>query len=107
MQECLTPDITVTRGASVGARASITSVEWRGMRCLVDAVARGGVVHADLRLKRASGDSVVVTSKPLDEGFATLLLDGDEHEDAELVLVLVDEGGIILAHKPTRVGEST
>ena len=107
VQECLTPDITVTRGASVGAQASITSIEWRGMRCLVDADSRGGVINADLRLHRASGESVVLTSKPLDEGTATLLLDGDEHEDADLVLVLVDEGGIILAHKPTRVGEST
>ncbi|MBT3498240.1 MAG: BREX-1 system phosphatase PglZ type B, partial [Gemmatimonadales bacterium] len=107
VQECLTPDITVTRGASVGAQASITSIEWRGMRCLVDADSRGGVINADLRLHRASGESVVLTSKPLDEGTATLLLDGDEHEDADLVLVLVDEGGIILAHRPTRVGEST
>jgi hypothetical protein len=107
VQECLTPDIIITRDASVGARASITSVAWRGMRCLVDAEAQGGVVRADLRLARASGDSVVATPKPLDKGFASLVLDGDEHEDAALVLVLVDEGGTILAHRPTRVGEST
>jgi hypothetical protein len=31
-------------------------------------------------------------------------LAGDEHEEAQLVLVLVDDADRILAHRPTRAG---
>lgn len=106
VQECLTPDITVIRGEPGGARASITSVTWLQMRCVVVGESSGDDVLADLRLARPSGESVVLRPKKLEDGSASLVLAGDEHEDATLVLVLVDESDTILAHRSTRVGEN-
>jgi hypothetical protein len=106
VQECLTPDISVTRGETGGARASITSVMWRQLRCVVEGESSGSDVFADLRLARPSGESVVVSPKKLEDGSASLVLAGDEHEDAPLTLVLVDDGGTILAHRSTRAGEN-
>ena len=105
VQECLTPDLTVRRAAGAEPVASITSITWRGLRCFVEGHAQGGSVLADLRLERPSGPSVVVAHKPLDDdGSVSLVLAGDEHEEAALVLVLLDEGGSILTQRPTRVG---
>jgi hypothetical protein len=85
--------------------ASISSITWRGLRCFVVAAVRGGAVVVDLRLDRPSGPSVAAATKRAEaDGSASLVLSGDEHEAASLVLVLLDEAGHILAQKPTRVG---
>ena len=108
IQECLVPDLLVVRGGSAGGQASIEAVTWRQMRCQVQATTTGAGVLADLRLRTPAGSSVAVEAKPIDEdGRASLLLDGDEHEDAQLVIVLVDEAGTILSHRSTRVGDDS
>jgi len=105
IQECLTPDLLIERAGEAATVATITSVTWRGLRCFVEAVARGGAVIADLRLERPSGASVVAAPKRVEaDGSVSLVLAGDEHERATLVLVLLDEAGHILSHKPTRAG---
>lgn len=105
IQECLTPDILVERSGEQIARASVDSITWRGMRCFVEVTSGTGDVVADLRLERPAGPSAVAKSKPVDaDGAVSLVLAGDEHEEANLVLVLLDEAGNILAQKPTRVG---
>lgn len=105
IQECLTPDLLVERAVEAGVAASITSITWRGLRCFIEAVARGGLVTADLRLDRPTGPSVVATLKPVEaDGSVSLVLFGDEYESSPLVLVLLDDAGHILANKPTRVG---
>ena len=106
IQECLIPDLVVTRAEASETAAGITSVTWRGLRCFVEAAVRGGPVTADLRLVRPTGESVAAAAKPVDaEGAVSLVLADDEHEAAALVLVLVDEAGRVLAHRPVRVGE--
>lgn len=105
IQECLVPDLVVTRGAGAETAASITSVTWRGLRCFVETTVRGGPVTADMRLGRPTGESVVATAKIVDaEGAVSLVLADDEHEAAALVLVLLDAAGRVLAQRPTRVG---
>ena len=105
VQECLIPDLTVERGAEAANIATVTSITWRGLRCFVEAAVRGGVVTADLRLERPSGASVAATPKPVEaDGAVSLVLAGDEYESASLMLVLLDDAGQILAHRPTRVG---
>jgi hypothetical protein len=107
LQECLIPDIVVGRGESAPA-ASITSVTWRGLRCFIEAKTGVGEVRADLRLERPSGSSVVAQVKAIDEdGSVSLVLADDEHEEAQLVLVLLAESGSVLAHRPTRVGAAS
>jgi hypothetical protein len=104
IQECLTPSLLVERAGSQVIRAAIDSVTWRGLRCFVVTSSNQGVV-ADLRLGSPAGPSVVAASKPVEaDGSVSLVLAGDEHEESSLVLVLLDDGGQILAQKPTRVG---
>ena len=105
IQECLIPQLIVTRVGATRVTARIKSVTWRGLRCFIESEIGGGPVTADLRLDRPNGESVAATSKPVDdEGTVSLVLADDEHETAALVLVLVDEAGGILAHQSTRVG---
>lgn len=105
IQECLTPDLLIERAGEAMTVATFASVTWRGLRCFVEVVSRGGAVVADLRLDRPSGISVAAAPKRVEaDGSVSLVLAGDEHEAAQLVLVLVDGAGHILAHKPTRAG---
>lgn len=105
VQECLTPDIWVERAGEGGVAATIASITWRRLRCLVEVSSRGGPIVADLRLERPSGPSVVASVKRVEaDGSVSLVLASDEHEASPLVLVLLDEDGRILTHRPTRVG---
>ena len=105
IQECLIPDLLVTRAGGETVTAFITSLTWRGLRCVIEAKVRGGQAIADLRLERPSGESVVAMPKTVDAGGATsVVLADDEHEGAPLVLVLLDEAGRVLAQQATRVG---
>ena len=105
IQECLIPDLVVTRAEGAETVARIESVTWRGLRCFIEAEVRGGPVMADLRLARPAGESVVAAAKPVDtEGAVSLVLADDEHEAAALVLVLLDETSRVLAQRPVRVG---
>ena len=107
VQECLIPDIRVERGAEGGpASAKIEGVSWRRLRCHVEVRARGGPLDADLRLGSPAGESVASARKRIaEDGFASLVLADDEHENAALVVVVTDAGGRILAQRPTRKGE--
>ena len=105
IQECLIPDLVVTRVEGAATTGSIKSVTWRGLRCFIEAEVRGGPVTADLRLARPNGESVAAAAKPVDaEGAVSLVLADDEHEAAALVLVLLDEAGRVLAQRPALVG---
>lgn len=105
IQECLTPDLFVERGGEAPAKATITSVTWRGMRCFLEATAQGSGVKADLRLERPTGQSVVASIKPVEpDGSVSLVVTDDEYEDSPLVVVLVDDSGTVLTQRPTRIG---
>lgn len=111
-QECLIPDIVVKRGSSraqPGPTAVVQSITWRRLRCFVEVKASGTSggppVTADLRLGTASGPSVAAAPKPVaDDGSVSLVLAGDEHEEATLALVVTDADGRVLAHRSTRPG---
>lgn len=107
LQECLIPDLLVERGTIRETRATIESVRWRGMRCIVEATASGGAVRADVREGRVLGKSLVASVKALDEeGRASLVVEDDRHEGAEAVVVLLDNHDTVLAQRTTRVGEA-
>ncbi len=108
VQECLVPELTVEASGQRNVWATIRSVTWRGMRCVVEAEAGGAAVMADLRLERPNGPTVTAAPKQLDEGgTARLLVADDAYEDAALVLVLTDQAGTVLAQRKTKVGAST
>ena len=113
MQECLTPEIRVrdktgadgATGHVGGTRATIRSVSWVRMRCIVVVEAFGAPVSVDLRLSGAAAESVALAPKsPDDDGIARLVLADDDHEDAALVVIVTDADGRILAQQPTRKG---
>jgi hypothetical protein len=107
LQECLIPDLLVERAESREARATIESVKWRGMRCVVEASFSGGEVRADVREGRALGKSLVAATKALDkEGRASLVVKDDRYEGSDAIVVLLDEGDTVLAQRTTRVGEA-
>lgn len=107
VQECLIPVLDVVGSAKPLAVAAIRSIIWRGMRCMVEAVGEDRGLLVDLRLETSGGLSVVPRRKSLDEGTASLLVADDKYEGADLVLVLIDESGRVLAQRRTRVGEDT
>ena len=108
VQECVTPELMVTRGDAVAAAVRIRAVTWRGMRCFIESDGAAKGVEADLRLERPTGESVVASTKELDEdGTTSLVVADDSCEDAQLVLVLLDQSGTVLAQKKTKVGAST
>ena len=113
IQECLIPDIRVERTASARMTAQVRSVSWRRFRCNVAVRVRGvpatsgpPPLTADLRLATPTGESVASSPKPIDaDGLASLVLADDRHEDADLVLVVTDADGRVIAQQPTRTGE--
>ncbi len=108
VQECLTPDLLVTRSGVRRAHAAIRSVTWRGMRCLVEAETGGAEVRADLRFEGPNGPSVVKNVKPIDaDGGTSLVVADDRYENVPLVLVLLAPDHTVLAQRETRVGASS
>lgn len=105
LQECLIPDLLVEGGMESAVRARIVAVTWRGMRCFIEAQTTRGRIMADLRLERPDGQSVAVAPKPLDDdGTVNLLVADDAYEDSNLVLILMDGTGKVLAQLNTKVG---
>lgn len=107
LQECLVPDLLVERSGETKPQAAIRSITWRQMRCFIECAGNVGIVRADLRLEQAGGKSVVKAPKPLDpEGTASLVVE-DDYETKDLILVLLDAEGNILAQQATRVGAAS
>jgi hypothetical protein len=108
VQECLIPDLLVERGEETELRITIRSLTWRRMRCFVEADCPVGGVIADLRLESPNGKSVVASVKALDkDGTTSLAVVDDAYEDMNLVLVLLDRDGNVLAQRKTKVGDSS
>lgn len=108
IQECLTPDMVITRGVNRAVAPTIRTVTWRGMRCFVEAGVPSAPTWADLRLDGPQGPSVVTARKPLDrDGTVNLLVADDQYENADLVLVLLDEQGSVSRMQRTKVGVSS
>jgi len=105
-QECVTPVLTVLRGEDV-ARASIQSIEWRGMRCRVKVDSNDPKVRVDLRTSwREPGSSIVLAAKELGvAGEVSLAVKDDRHEGVPAHVVVLDAQGRVLTTGSTSVGE--
>jgi len=110
LQECLIPDLLIEHSGDRQVRVTIKAIDWRGLRCQIEVSCSGtggGDISADLRNAHPAGTSVVANIKPLTEDKkVSLVLAGDEYLEAELVLVLLDQEGNILAQKPTKIGKN-
>lgn len=104
LQECLTPVLEVSGGASSGPAAAISEISWKGLRCNLEVSGAAAGVMADLRRDSAGGPSVATTPKPIDDGAARLLVEDDDLEGAAVVAVLLSPDGRVVAQRRTRVG---
>lgn len=107
LQECITPvlNITNTTNSLTLTRASIQSVTWRGLTCVVEAHSEGGDVLVDLRRKPAdSASTLLATTKSLHNNKCSLMVPDDDNEGQPAVIVIADKAGNVLAKKATIVG---
>jgi hypothetical protein len=107
LQECVVPELIVELGVEA-VRASILSVEWRGMRCKVKVDTNDPKVRVDLRTnwKQASSSLVASVKEVGSSGEVSLVVSDDKYEGAAAMVVLIDPAGGVLAQKTTSVGET-
>jgi len=108
LQECLTLQLTVTRGESAQTAASVefTDVVWKGLRCTVAVVGNFSGLSLDVRSQAGNSlSSVVVGSKPLkDNGTASVVVENEEMEGREATVVLIDTNGSLVTQIGTVIG---
>ena len=107
LQECVVPEIAVER-AEEGTKATITGLQWRGMRCRVSVSTNDPSVRVDLRLNWKQADkSIVAAVKEVGQaGEASLVVEKDAYEGASAMVVALDRAGNVLDRKATTVGEA-
>lgn len=107
LQECVVPVLAVQRGA-VAARARITDVGWRGMRCRVRAEVNQPGLRLDLRRNRNQAESSVLNQPAfLDPHGAASFVVEDTFEGAAGVLVILDSADKVVASEATTIGEAS
>ena len=106
LQESLIPVLRVTAGAvSATAGASISSVNWVGLRCRVRIDPARPGLSVDLRTRVNDADSSVSEMRQVDaEGAASLLVADDELEGTPAAVVVLDTGNQVIARQSTIIG---
>ncbi|WP_428098057.1 BREX-1 system phosphatase PglZ type B [Candidatus Rariloculus sp.] len=108
LQECLTLQLTVTRGESAGAAASVefTDVVWKGLRCTVAVDGSFSGLSLDVRSQAGNpSSSVIVSVKPLkDNGTASVVVEDEDMEGREATVVLIDPNGSLVVQIATAIG---
>jgi hypothetical protein len=107
IQECLIPELLVKRGAGVGApNPSIADLSWNKYRCHIDTKHATSDTRVDVRIDAVNGRSVLKAPRALElDGTANIPIE-DEYEKKQLVIVLLDAEGTVIAQRKTRVGEN-
>lgn len=106
-QECLTLELTVTRGnAPAQVAIEIADIVWKGMRCTVVVDGPVAGLSADIRKHAgAAASSVAISAKELKEnGTASLVVEDEDLEGTTAHLVLLDAGGGLVASMTTVIG---
>ena len=105
VQESVVPELVVERGAE-SASATITDIQWRGMRCKVKVKANDPTVRVDLRLNYKRPDtSVVATVKEVGtSGEVSLAVEHDKFEGSSAAVVVVNGNNTVLHSMQTRIG---
>ncbi len=108
LQECLTLELLVT--PATGGRSTrpveITDIVWKQLRCTVavDGDFKGLIM--DIRTEPGNAaSSIGVSARPLkDNGAASVVVENEELEGSEVVVVLIDQKGELVAQSATIVG---
>ena len=108
LQECLTLQLTVTRGASARETAFVefTDVVWKGLRCTVAVGGNFSGLSVDIRSQAGNSlSSAIVSVKTLkDNGTASVVVEDEDMEGLEAIVVLIDAHGSLVAQVATVIG---
>ena len=109
LQECLTLQLTVTRGESAQAEIFVefTDVVWKGLRCTVAVDGNFLGLSLDVRSEfDNSSSSVIVGVKPIkNNGTASVVVEDEDMEGRGAIVVLIDSSGSLVAQITTVIGE--
>lgn len=106
LQECLVPvlDLVVVASAA-SVQATIKSVTWKGLRCVVEVESSVSGLIVDVRTKPALASSSLVASvKPVDAGKASVAVPDDDNMGAAAIVVVLGPDGQVIQKQPTTVG---
>lgn len=109
LQECLTPDLTLSRGAvASGPQPVISELDWKGLRCRVLVQNATSGMMVDLRTKPGDpSSSLLGTTRTLTaDGKASLVVPDEDAEGTSAQLIVLDAAGNILTKRPTTVGDN-
>lgn len=103
-QECVVPELTFERGAAV-LTATIASVEWKRLRCVVTVTSNDPTVLVDVRRTWKMADSSLVTAPKAvgAEGVASFPV-RDDFEGQAVSVIVMDASGQVLDKRSTIVG---
>ncbi len=107
LQECLVPVLQVDCAGVTKIEETVTikSVTWKGLRCAVEVDGAASGQRVDIRTKTAlASTSLAPSSKPLNEGKASLAVADDEYMGAAAVVVVLSSEGEVLQKQVTSVG---
>jgi hypothetical protein len=106
LQECLTPELVVTRPGGGAADVTISEVTWRGLRCRVLVAGACSGLRVDLRTKPAVADSSLAGGGKAvgDDGKVSLVVEDDSAEGMVAVVVVISSGGAVVSKTTTTVG---
>ena len=104
-QECVIPVITVTAGSVSAVEARIENLRWTGLRCRVDIAPPLPGLAVEVRLAPGDARTTIAGPKPVDDGEAKVLVTDDTHLGQDAHVVLIDDGGDVIAQRRTQVGE--
>lgn len=106
LQECLVPVLDcVVVASAASVQATIKSVTWKGLRCVVEVESSASGLIVDVRTKPALASSSLVASvKPVDAGKASVAVPDDDNMGVAAVVVVLGPDGQVIQKQPTTVG---
>lgn len=109
IQECLIPDLRVSRidGGNNSLQPRFVNIIWAKYRCVIEAkdVVPGNRI--DIRVNASNGKSILKAPRALDDDGSVSIPVPDDYEKSQLVVVLLDAKGEIIAQRKTRIGENS
>lgn len=108
LQESLVPVIDVRRDATAPAmtQATLQSITWKGLRCLVHVESDANDLLVDIRTKAASANTSILNQpKRLESGKVSLAVEDDSYEGSAAIVVVLTADGQVVQKQPTTVGE--
>ena len=105
LQECVIPELLLTRYEGDHVTAAITAINWAGLRCRIDVEAGGSGLKAELRTKPGDPASSIAGSKLVGEdGRVGLLVEDEELAGCAAFVVIIDAAGGVIVREHVTVG---